>query len=86
MLDEPTNDLDIEVLRNLEEALRDFTGCAIIVSHDRWFLDRLCTHIVAFERDGILFFEGNYSEYMQDKRRRLGDAVNKLRFIKLEKI
>jgi len=73
MLDEPTNDLDVEVLRNLENALQDYTGTAIIISHDRWFLDRLCTHILAFENKGkVVMFEGNFQEYDQDRQRRTG--------------
>ena len=76
LLDEPTNDLDVNTLRALEEALENFAGCAIVVSHDRWFLDRIATHILAFEGDGTLFwFEGNWSEYEADRRRRLGDAA-----------
>ena len=73
LLDEPTNDLDVDTLRALEEALQDFAGCAVITSHDRWFLDRLATHILAFEGDSqVVWFEGNYEEYEADKRRRLG--------------
>lgn len=73
LLDEPTNDLDVDTLRALEEALQDFAGCAVITSHDRWFLDRLATHILAFEGDSqVVWFEGNYQEYEADKRRRLG--------------
>ncbi len=73
LLDEPTNDLDVDTLRALEEALMDFAGCAVITSHDRWFLDRLATHILAFEGDSqVVWFEGNYAEYEADKRRRLG--------------
>jgi len=73
LLDEPTNDLDIETLQNLEEALEDFAGCAVVISHDRWFLDRLCTHILAFEGDShVEWFEGNFEMYEEDKKRRLG--------------
>jgi ATPase subunit of ABC transporter with duplicated ATPase domains len=73
LLDEPTNDLDVNTLRALEEALENFAGCAIVVSHDRWFLDRVATHILAFEGDSKVFwFDGNYSEYEEDKRKRLG--------------
>ncbi len=73
LLDEPTNDLDVDTLRALEEALLDFAGCAVITSHDRWFLDRLATHILAFEGDSrVVWFEGNYEEYEADKKRRLG--------------
>ena len=78
LLDEPTNDLDIETLQNLEEALEEFAGCAVVISHDRWFLDRLATHILAFEGDShVEWFEGNFEEYEADKVRRLGaDAAN----------
>ncbi len=77
LLDEPTNDLDVETLRALENALLDFPGCAIVISHDRWFLDRIATHILAFEGDShVEFFAGNYEEYEADKRRRLGDGAD----------
>jgi len=78
LLDEPTNDLDVETLRALEEALLEFPGCAVVISHDRWFLDRIATHILAFEGDSkVIWFEGNYADYEQDKKRRLGDdALN----------
>ncbi len=73
LLDEPTNDLDVETLRALEQALLDFPGSAMVISHDRWFLDRIATHILAFEDDGgVVFFDGNYSDYEEDRRRRLG--------------
>ena len=73
LLDEPTNDLDVNTLRALEEAIENFAGCAVIISHDRWFLDRVATHILAFESDSkVLWFEGNYSEYEADRRKRLG--------------
>ena len=73
LLDEPTNDIDVNTLRALEEGLDDFAGCAVIISHDRWFLDRICTHILAFEGDSnVFFFEGSYSEYEQNKLKRLG--------------
>ena len=77
LLDEPTNDLDVDTLRALEEALEDYAGCAVIISHDRWFLDRIATHILAFEGDShVEWFEGSFSDYMEDKKRRLGaDAV-----------
>ena len=77
LLDEPTNDLDVETLRALEDALEDFAGCAVIISHDRFFLDRLCTHILAFEGEAhVEWFEGNFEDYEEDKKRRLGpDAV-----------
>src|SRR5437868_2661977 len=77
LLDEPTNDLDVDTLRALEEALLDFPGCAVIISHDRWFLDRIATHILAFEGDSeVVWFEGNYADYEADRRRRLGDAAD----------
>jgi sulfate-transporting ATPase len=77
LLDEPTNDLDVDTLRALEEALADFAGCAVIISHDRWFLDRLATHILAFEGDShVEWFEGNYQAYEADKRRRMGAAAD----------
>jgi ATPase subunit of ABC transporter with duplicated ATPase domains len=78
LLDEPTNDLDVNTLRALEEAMVNFAGTALIISHDRWFLDRICTHIMAFEGDSnVVFFEGNFQDYEEDKKRRLGpDAVN----------
>ena len=75
LLDEPTNDIDVNTLRALEEGLENFAGCAVVVSHDRWFLDRICTHILAFEGDSqVFFFEGTYTEYEEDKRRRMGDV------------
>ncbi len=75
LLDEPTNDIDINTLRALEEALENFAGCAVIISHDRWFLDRVCTHMLAFEGDSqVYFFEGGYSEYEENKKKRLGDT------------
>jgi len=77
LLDEPTNDLDIETLRALEEALLAFPGSAMVISHDRWFLDRIATHILAFEDDGnTIFHEGNFSDYEQDRRTRLGAAAD----------
>src|SRR5439155_2987816 len=73
LLDEPTNDLDVDTLRALEEALEDFAGCAVIISHDRWFLDRIATHILAFEGEShVEWFEGNFQDYEADKMRRLG--------------
>ncbi|MGE5225073.1 MAG: ATP-binding cassette domain-containing protein, partial [Omnitrophica WOR_2 bacterium] len=73
LLDEPTNDLDVNTLRSLEEAIENFAGCAVVVSHDRWFLDRIATHILAFEGDSQLrWFEGNFSDYEADRRKRLG--------------
>jgi energy-dependent translational throttle protein EttA len=78
LLDEPTNDIDVNTLRALEEGLEDFAGCAVIISHDRWFLDRIATHILAFEGDSeVYFFEGGYSEYEENKKKRLGDATPK---------
>ena len=87
LLDEPTNDLDVETLRALEEALLEFPGCAVVISHDRWFLDRIATHILAFEGDSqAVWFEGNFADYEEDKKRRLGDdAVNPHR-IKYKKL
>jgi ATP-binding cassette ChvD family protein len=77
LLDEPTNDLDVETLRALEEALLDFPGCAVIISHDRWFLDRVATHMLAFEGDSqVVWFEGNYADYLEDRRKRLGDDAD----------
>ncbi|MEJ2480115.1 MAG: energy-dependent translational throttle protein EttA [Acidihalobacter sp.] len=77
LLDEPTNDLDVETLRALEEALLDFPGCAVVISHDRWFLDRVATHILAFEDDGnVAWFEGNFSDYEEDRHARLGAAAD----------
>jgi len=83
LLDEPTNDLDVDTLRALEDALAEFAGCAVIISHDRWFLDRLATHILAFEGDShVEWFEGNFQAYEEDKRRRLGDAATEPHRIK----
>ncbi len=83
LLDEPTNDLDVNTMRSLEEALEYFAGCAVIISHDRWFLDRIATHILAFEDDGtITWFEGNYSDYEADRKRRLGREADQPRRIK----
>ncbi|MBI4720861.1 MAG: ATP-binding cassette domain-containing protein, partial [Chitinivibrionia bacterium] len=77
LLDEPTNDLDVNTMRALEDALESFGGCAVVISHDRWFLDRIATHILAFEGDSSVFwFEGNYSEYEKDRHRRLGTAAD----------
>ena len=73
LLDEPTNDLDVNTMRALEEALLSFAGCAVVISHDRWFLDRIATHVLAFEGDSqVTWFEGNYSDYETDRKRRLG--------------
>ena len=85
LLDEPTNDIDVNTLRALEEGLEGFAGCAVVISHDRWFLDRICTHILAFEGDSkVFFFEGTYSEYEENKRMRMGDEEPKrIRYRKL---
>ena len=85
LLDEPTNDIDVNTLRALEEGLENFAGCAVVVSHDRWFLDRIATHILAFEGDSkVVYFEGSYSEYEESKRKRLGDVTPKrIRYKKL---
>ena len=87
LLDEPTNDIDVNTLRALEEGLENFAGCAVVVSHDRWFLDRICTHILAFEGDSqVYYFEGSYSEYEENKRRRMGDVEpHRIRYRKLVK-
>jgi ATPase subunit of ABC transporter with duplicated ATPase domains len=83
LLDEPTNDLDVNTLRALEEALEDFAGCAVVISHDRWFLDRIATHILAFEGESsVVWFEGNYSDYEADRRRRLGAEADQPHRIK----
>ncbi|EHQ41636.1 energy-dependent translational throttle protein EttA [Myroides odoratus] len=85
LLDEPTNDLDVNTLRALEEGLDNFAGCAVVISHDRWFLDRICTHILAFEGDSqVYFFEGSFSEYEENRKKRLGDvAPTRLKYKKL---
>ena len=85
LLDEPTNDIDVNTLRALEEALENFAGCAVVISHDRWFLDRVCTHILAFEGDSqVRYFEGSFSEYEENKRKRLGDTTpHRLKYKKL---
>lgn len=88
LLDEPTNDLDVDTLRALEEALLEFAGCAIIISHDRWFLDRIATHIIAYEKDHVEFYEGNYQDYDEDRRRRYGiteDEVEKYKHKKFSR-
>ena len=83
LLDEPTNDLDLETLSALEDALADFAGCAVIISHDRWFLDRLATHMLAFEGDSqVVWFEGNYEDYEADRHRRLGTDADQPHRIK----
>jgi len=88
LLDEPTNDLDVNTMRALEEALLEFGGCAVVISHDRWFLDRICTHILAFEGDSqVTFFPGNFTEYEEDRKKRLGDEAllpHRIRYKKLQ--
>ncbi len=87
LLDEPTNDLDVETLRALEEALLDFPGCAVVISHDRWFLDRIATHILAFEGDSqVVWFEGNYADYEADRKRRLGADADQPHRIKYKRL
>ena len=87
LLDEPTNDLDVDTLRALEEALLAFAGCVVVISHDRWFLDRIATHMLAFEGDSqTVWFEGNYQEYEADRRRRLGAAADQPHRIKYRKL
>ena len=85
LLDEPTNDIDVNTLRALEEGLENFAGCAVVISHDRWFLDRICTHILAFEGDSkVFYFEGSYSEYEENKKKRMGDVEpHRVRYRKL---
>ncbi|MGI8669816.1 MAG: ATP-binding cassette domain-containing protein, partial [Aridibacter sp.] len=83
LLDEPTNDLDVNTMRALEEALENFAGCAVIISHDRWFLDRIATHILAFEGNSkVVYFDGNFSQYEEDKKRRLGHDADQPHRIK----
>ena len=86
ILDEPTNDIDVNTLRALEEGLEGFAGCAVVISHDRWFLDRICTHILAFEGDGnVFFFEGSYSDYEVHKAKRLGiEEPKRIRYRKFD--
>jgi ATPase subunit of ABC transporter with duplicated ATPase domains len=87
LLDEPTNDLDVNTLRALEEALENFAGCAVVISHDRWFLDRIATHILAFEGDSrTVWFEGNYSEYEADRKKRLGAEADRPHRIKYRQL
>jgi ATPase subunit of ABC transporter with duplicated ATPase domains len=87
LLDEPTNDLDVDTLRALEEALLGFAGCVVVISHDRWFLDRIATHILAFEGDShVEWFEGNFDEYEADRKRRLGADADQPHRIKYKKI
>ncbi|HBQ36882.1 MAG TPA: energy-dependent translational throttle protein EttA, partial [Rhodobacteraceae bacterium] len=86
LLDEPTNDLDVETLRALEDALVDFAGCAVVISHDRFFLDRICTHILAFEDEAhVEWFEGNFEDYEEDKKRRLGADALEPKRVKFKK-
>ncbi len=86
LLDEPTNDLDVNAIRALEEALEHFAGCAVIIAHDRWFLDRVCTHIMAFEGEGqVYYFEGGFTDYEENKRKRLGDQPTRFKYKKLIK-
>jgi len=87
LLDEPSNDLDVETLRALEDALLEFAGSVIVISHDRWFLDRIATHIIAFEGDSqVRFFEGNYQEYEEDKKKRLGEEGAKPKRIRYKPV
>lgn len=86
LLDEPTNDIDVNTLRALEEGIESFAGCAVVISHDRWFLDRICTHILAFEgNSSVYFFEGTFSEYEENRRKRLGEEITKFKYKKLVK-
>jgi ATPase subunit of ABC transporter with duplicated ATPase domains len=83
LLDEPSNDLDVDTLRALEDALVSFPGCVVVISHDRWFLDRIATHIIAFEGDSrVVWFEGNYQDYEADRHRRLGSEADQPHRIK----
>ena len=87
LLDEPTNDLDIETLRALETALLEFPGSAIVISHDRWFLDRIATHILAFEGESeVTWFDGNYTEYEEDRKKRLGNDASQPMRIKYKRL
>jgi ATPase subunit of ABC transporter with duplicated ATPase domains len=87
LLDEPTNDLDVDTLRSLEDALLEFGGCAVVITHDRWFLDRIATHILAFEGDShVEWFEGNWQAYEEDKKRRLGADADQPTRIKYKPI
>ena len=87
LLDEPTNDLDVETLRSLEEALLNYAGCALVISHDRWFLDRIATHIMAFEGESrVVFIEGSYQDYEADRKARLGAAADMPKRIKYRKL
>ena len=87
LLDEPTNDLDVNTMRALEEALENFGGCAVVISHDRWFLDRIATHMLAFEGNSqVVWFEGNYSDYEKDRKKRLGTAADQPHRIKYRQL
>ena len=87
LLDEPTNDLDVDTLRALEDALLEFAGCVVVISHDRWFLDRIATHILAFEGESqVVWFQGNYQDYETDRRRRLGSAADRPHRIKYRRL
>ena len=87
LLDEPTNDLDVETLRALEDAILEFPGCVVVISHDRWFLDRIATHMLAFEGDSqVVWFEGNYEDYEKDKHQRLGTNADNPHRIKYKKL
>jgi ATPase subunit of ABC transporter with duplicated ATPase domains len=89
LLDEPTNDLDVETLRSLEEALLEFPGCAMVISHDRWFLDKISTHILAFEGDShVEWFEGNFQQYEEDRIKRFGEEAvqpHRIKYKRLER-
>jgi sulfate-transporting ATPase len=87
LLDEPTNDLDVDTLRALEEAVLDFSGCTVVISHDRWFLDRMATHILAYEGDSeVVWFEGNYQAYIEDLKKRKGPDADQPHRIKYKKL
>ena len=87
LLDEPTNDLDVDTLRALEDALVNFAGCAVVISHDRWFLDRVCTHVLAFEGDSqVTWFEGNFEAYEEHRREQLGEAADRPHRITYKKL
>jgi len=87
LLDEPTNDLDVDTLRALEDGLLEFAGCAVVISHDRWFLDRIATHMLAFEDEGrVVWFEGNYADYEADRKRRLGADAERPHRLRYKKI
>ena len=87
LLDEPTNDLDVETLQSLEQAILDFSGCAVVVSHDRWFLDRIATHILAFEGESVVIWhEGNFADYEEARHRRLGTSADQPQRVKYKKL